>query len=67
MKTKLAVVLSLHLSFAGAIYMDALDIGVDLDEIDQDVASAVVDHDRLVGAIAATATGAVSLLAAVGK
>lgn len=45
MKTKLAVLLSLLLSFAGAIYMDALDIRVDLDVIDQDEASAVDDLD----------------------
>ena len=64
---KLAVVLSLLLSFAGAIYIDALDIRVDLDDNDQDEASAVVDRDRLVGAIAATAAGAMSLAAALGK
>jgi len=44
-KTKLAVLLSLLLSFAGAIYMDALDIRVDLDVIDQEEASAVDDLD----------------------
>ena len=45
MKTKLAVVLSLLLSFAGAIYMDALDFRVNLDVLDQDEASAVDDLD----------------------
>ena len=45
MKTKLAVLLSLLLSFAGAIYMDALDISVELDAIAQEEASAVDDLD----------------------
>jgi hypothetical protein len=44
-KTKLAVVLPLLLSIAGAIYVDAFDIRVDLDVIDQDEASAVGDLD----------------------
>jgi hypothetical protein len=44
-RTKLAVLLSLLLSFAGAIYIDALDIRVDLDVIDQEEASAVNDLD----------------------
>jgi len=42
---KPAVVLSLLLSFAGAIYVNALDIRVDLEVIDQNEASAVDDPD----------------------
>ena len=42
---KLAVALSLLLSIAGAIYVDALDIRVDLDDIHFDEASAVDDPD----------------------
>ena len=45
MKTKLAVLLSLLLSFAGAIYMDALDVRVDLSDLDQEEASAFDDLD----------------------
>ena len=45
MRTKLAVLLSLLLSFTGAIYMGALDIRVDLNVIDQEEASAVDDLD----------------------
>ena len=45
MKMKLAVALSLPLSFAGAIYIDALDIRVDLEVIDQNETSAVDDPD----------------------
>jgi hypothetical protein len=41
----LAVVLSLFLSIAGAICVDALDIRVDLDNIHLDEASAVDDPD----------------------
>jgi hypothetical protein len=44
-RTKIAILLSLLVSFAGAIYMDALDIRVDLDVIDQEEASAVDDLD----------------------
>ena len=47
MKTRLAVLLSLLLSFAGAIYVDALDIRVVLDDLDQKEASAVDDLDDL--------------------
>jgi hypothetical protein len=42
---KLAVALSLPLLFAGAIYVDALDIRVDLDDSHLDEASAVDDPD----------------------
>jgi hypothetical protein len=45
-KTKLALLLSLLLSFTGAIYVDALDIRVNLDDIEQKEASAVDDRDE---------------------
>ena len=45
MKRRLAVLLSFLLSFAGAIYVDALDTRVDLNDLDQEEASAVDDLD----------------------
>lgn len=45
MRTKLGVLLSFLLSFTGAIYVDALDIRVNLDDIEQDEASAAEDRD----------------------
>ena len=45
MKRRLAILLSFLLSFAGAISVDALDTRVDLNDLDQEEASAVDDLD----------------------